>query len=52
LARSPSRKDIETLAQRFHVDPNSAEAQKKGADYRERVARSLAALADVPNPPL
>jgi hypothetical protein len=51
LSKPPSQKDIETLAKRFHVDPNSEEAQKKVAEQRDRVARSLAALADVPNPP-
>jgi alpha-glucosidase len=51
FSKSPSQKDIETLAQRFHVDPNSEEAQKKRADYRDHVARALAALADVPSPP-
>ncbi len=52
LAKQPSETDIETLAQRFHLDPNSEEAQKKVADYRSRVACALAALADVPSPPL
>jgi alpha-glucosidase (family GH31 glycosyl hydrolase) len=51
LAKPPSQKDIETLAKRFHVEPNSEEAQKKVTDYRDRVARALAALADVANPP-
>jgi alpha-glucosidase (family GH31 glycosyl hydrolase) len=50
LAKPPSQSDIETLAKRFHVDPNSEEAQKKAAEYRDRVARALAALEDVANP--
>jgi hypothetical protein len=50
LAKPPSQKDIETLARRFHVDPNSEEAQKKVGDYRDRVARALAALGDWPSP--
>jgi alpha-glucosidase len=51
LAKPPSQKDIEALARRFHVDPNSEAAQKKAADYSDHCALSLAALADVANPP-
>jgi alpha-glucosidase len=51
LVKPRSQKDLETLARRFHVDPNSEEAQKKEADCRDHGARALAALADVPNPP-
>jgi alpha-glucosidase len=51
LGRPPSQADIERLAKRYHVDPNSEEAQKKVAEYRDRAARALAALADVTNSP-
>jgi alpha-glucosidase (family GH31 glycosyl hydrolase) len=51
LVKPRSQEDLETLARRFHVDPNSEEAQKKEADCRDHGARALAALADVPNPP-
>jgi alpha-glucosidase len=51
LSRPPSQKEIETLAKRYRVNPESAEAkaQQKAAEYRDRVARALAALADVTN---
>jgi hypothetical protein len=51
LAKPLSQKDMETLARRLRVEPNSEEAQKKGADYRDHCTRALAALADVTNPP-
>jgi len=49
LAKPPGQKDIEALAKHFRRDPNSEEVQKKVADSRDRVACSLAALADVSN---
>ena len=49
LSGPPSQKDIETLAKRFNLDPKSEEAQKKAAEYHGRIARALAALADVGN---
>jgi hypothetical protein len=48
LARPPSQKDIDALARRFRVDPDSPEVQKKTADYRDHVARAQASLADLP----
>ena len=51
LTMGPSEKDIQTLAQRFHVDPKSEEAQKKVADYRGRVEGAVAALKDLPRLP-
>jgi alpha-glucosidase len=47
LAKPPSQKDIDALARRFRVDPNSEEVKKKVTDYRDHVARAQAALADV-----
>jgi len=49
LSKPPSQKEIEALAKHFKVDPNSAEAQQKVTEYSDRVARALAALADVTN---
>ena len=49
VAKPPSQKDVETLAKHFHVDPTSETVQKKVAEHRDRVALSLAALADVSN---
>ena len=49
LAKPPSQQEIEALARRFRVDPNSPEAQKKVADYRDQVVRAIASLADVTN---
>ena len=51
LAPSLSQKEIETLAVRYHVDPNSQEAQNEAGEYRDRVARALAALGDALHPP-
>ena len=49
LAKPPSQEEINTLARRFRVDPNSEEVKKKTEEFKEQVARAQAALADVPN---
>jgi alpha-glucosidase len=49
LAKPPSQAEIEALARRFRVDPNSEEVKKKAADFKDHVARAQASLADVPN---
>jgi ABC-type Fe3+-hydroxamate transport system substrate-binding protein len=51
MAKPPTQQDIELLARRFRVDPNSEQARKKVADYSDHVARAQAALADVANRP-
>ncbi len=50
LDRPPSQAEVEALAKRFKVDPNSELVHKKVADFKDRVARAEATLADVPNP--
>ena len=50
LEKPPSQADIEELAKRFKVDPKSDLVKKKVADFKDRVARAEAALADMPNP--
>ena len=50
LDRPPSQSELEALARRFKVDPNSEVAQRKVAEFKERVARAEAALADVRSP--
>ncbi|MGB8769753.1 MAG: TIM-barrel domain-containing protein [Candidatus Korobacteraceae bacterium] len=50
LEKPPSQAEVEALAKRFKVDPNSDLVKKKIADSRRRVARAEAALADVRNP--
>ena len=50
LDRPPSQAEVEALARRFNVDPNSEAAQKKVADFKDRVVRAEAALADVQRP--
>jgi alpha-glucosidase (family GH31 glycosyl hydrolase) len=47
--RPPSQSELEALAKRFNIDPNSDVAQKKVAEFKDRVARAEAALADVRN---
>ena len=48
--RPPSQVELEALAKRFNIDPNSDVAQKKVAEFKDRVACAEAALADVRNP--
>jgi alpha-glucosidase len=48
--RPPSQVQVEALAKRFNVDPNSDLVQKKVAEFKDRVARAEAALANVRNP--
>ena len=48
--RPPSQTQIDELAKRFNIDPKSDLVQKKVAEFKDRVARAEAALADVPNP--
>jgi Glycosyl hydrolases family 31/Domain of unknown function (DUF5110) len=48
--RPPSQAQLEALAKRFKIDPNSEIAQKKVADLKDMVARAEAALADLPSP--
>ncbi len=50
LEKPPSTADVEELAKRFKVDPKSDLVKKKVADFKDRVARAEAALADVPSP--
>jgi len=47
LARPPSQAELEALAKRLKVDPPSQAVQKKVADFKDRVARAEATLADV-----
>ena len=50
LEKPPSQAELEALARRFKVDPNSQAVQKKVADFNDgRCACREAALADVPN---
>ncbi len=48
--RPPSQAELAALARKFDVDPNSEFAQKKAAEFKGRIARAEAALADLPNP--
>jgi hypothetical protein len=48
--RPPSQAQLEALAKKFKIDPNSDVAQKKVAELKDMVARAEAALADIPNP--
>ncbi len=50
LEQPPSPAVIEALAKKFNVDPNSEAAKKKVAEFKDRVARANAALADIPSP--
>ena len=47
--KPPSPAVIGALAKKFNVDPNSEAAQKKVAEFKDRVTRANAALADLPN---
>lgn len=49
LEKPPSQADVQELAKRFKVDPKSALVKQKVADFKVRVARAEAALADVRN---
>ena len=49
LEKPPSQAVIGALAKKFNVDPNSEAAQKKVAEFKDRVTRANAALADLPN---
>lgn len=48
--RPPSPEALAALAKKFHVEPNSEFAQKKAVEFKERIARAEAALADLPKP--
>ena len=50
LPPSLSQKEIETLAVRYHIDPNSQEAQNEAGEYRDCVGRARAALDDASDP--
>jgi alpha-glucosidase len=43
----PRPPDVAELAKRFKVDPNSEFAQRKIAEFKERVAQAEASLADI-----
>jgi alpha-glucosidase (family GH31 glycosyl hydrolase) len=47
LEGKPSQAEVEELAKRLDVDPKSELAQRKVAEFKERLARAEAALADV-----
>ncbi|HEV2732566.1 MAG TPA: TIM-barrel domain-containing protein, partial [Terriglobales bacterium] len=48
LDKPPSQPELAALAKRFNVDPNSELVQNKVSDFKDRMARAEAALADVP----
>ena len=48
--RPPSQVELAALAKKFHVEQNSEFAQEKAAEFKQRIARAEAALADLPNP--
>ena len=48
--RPPSPEALAALAKKFHVEPNSEFAQKKAVEFKERIARAEAALADLTKP--
>ena len=48
LDHPPSPAVVAALAKRLNLDPNSELVKKKVAEYKDRVARAEAALADLP----
>ncbi len=48
--RPPDTAQLEALAKRFNIDPKSDLVKKKVADFKDRVTRAQAALADIPSP--
>ncbi len=48
LEKPPSQEQVNALAKKFNLDPNSELARQKVAEFKDRVARASAALADIP----
>ena len=48
--KPPSQAELDALARRFNVDPNSEMVRKKVAEFKDHVARAEAALADIGPP--
>ena len=49
LEKPPSQADVQALAKKFKLDPKSDLVKQKVADFKDRIARAEAALADVRN---
>jgi alpha-glucosidase len=47
VEKPPGQQELNSLAERFEVDPHSEIVQRKVAEFKGRVARAEAALADV-----
>ena len=48
LEKPPSQEQVNALAKKFNLDPNSELVRHKVAEFKDRVARASAALADIP----
>jgi hypothetical protein len=49
LEKPPSQEQVDALARKFKLDPKSDLVKMKVAEFKDRVARANAALADVRN---
>jgi alpha-glucosidase len=47
LEKPPSQEQVNALAKKFNLDPNSDLVKSKVAEFKDRIARANAALADV-----